>query len=84
MANAYLINAMYGPQPTTPTVKTVEGSSDDCTQRQYRTPLAEKLFGCSSSDTTASMSQVQSDQKQDCIIKGNWPNAKGLILADVC
>jgi hypothetical protein len=71
MANAYLINAIYGPRQTAPTVSTTESSSDDYMHTQRRALLAERLYENGSDITTAPVLQVQDEQQQRYIIKGN-------------
>jgi hypothetical protein len=66
MANAYLINAMYGPRPKNPFVSKVESSSDDSANTQDRISLAERLYGRSSSATGPSISQAHDEQEQYC------------------
>jgi hypothetical protein len=57
MANAYLINAMYGPRPTTPTAGTTESLSDNYTHTQRRSLLAERLYETGSDTATAPVLQ---------------------------
>jgi hypothetical protein len=78
MANAYLINAMYGPKSTTPTILKVEDKSHEIAQVQHPTSLAERLYGSSPTPRITAITNPYARQIQQSVIKGKRCNVKAV------